>query len=165
MTPIGDRLFGATFDETHVGTKYQTPGRTITEADVVNFAMLSGDWYPLHTDVEYARKSMFGQRIAHGLLTLSVVSGMCPLVPGELEAFYGIDNLRFRGPVFFGDTVSATFEISEKNAKNPTMGTIRVGFTVVNQRDEVVVQGDWLFAQRRSEEPGSEGSNHPGEHP
>lgn len=163
MTPHGDGLFGPTFEETAVGRTWRSQARTITETDVVNFAMLSGDWFPLHTDVEYAAQSRFGQRIAHGLLTLAVVSGMCPLVPGELEAFYGMDKVRFRAPVFFGDSVSVTFEITEKVAKSDAMGTIRVGSTVTNQRDEVVLSCDWLFAQRRAEDPAAPGSNPEGE--
>lgn len=147
MEPIGEPLLGATFEETRVGSRHVTRGRTVTEADIVQFAMLSGDWYPLHTDAEYAAKSAFGQRIGHGFLTLSAVSGMFPMRPGDLEAFYGIDNLRFRAPVLIGDTITATFEIADKKPKGE-IGTLRISLEVSNQRGEVVVTGDWLFAQR-----------------
>lgn len=145
--PIGDRLLGSCFEDTHVGARWETPGRTITETDVVFFAMFSGDWYPLHTDAEYAAESRFGQRIGHGLLTLAAVSGMFPMRPGDLEAFYGIENVRFRRPVFIGDTVSATFEVVEKVPKGE-LGTLKVAFDVTNQLGESVATGEWLFSQR-----------------
>jgi len=78
------------FDDIQVGEKSVTRSRTITEADIVNFASLSGDWYPLHCDAEYAKKSPFGDRIAHGLLILSAASGLTPLEPGPVLAFYGM---------------------------------------------------------------------------
>lgn len=78
------------FDEIEVGEARKTGGRTITETDIVNFAMFTGDWFPLHTDDEYARESAYGERIAHGLLVLSVAMGLVPLTPGVALAFYGL---------------------------------------------------------------------------
>ncbi len=88
--------------------KVESAARTITEADIVMFASLSGDWNPIHTDAEFAKKTIFGQRIAHGLLTLSVVAGLLVrlgLTERTIVAFYGIDKLRFTKPVFIGDTI------------------------------------------------------------
>ena len=93
------------FDEFKVGETFRTRGRTITEADIVNFAMFSGDWYPLHTDADYAKNSPFGERIAHGMIVLSVMTGLIQLEPGYIIAFYGMDRVRFINPTKIGDTI------------------------------------------------------------
>ena len=85
-----------------VGEKFASPGRTITEADIIIFATLTGDWTELHTNSEYAKKTIFGQRIAHGLLTLSVASGLALRARRttglEIMAFLGLDDVRFTAP-------------------------------------------------------------------
>lgn len=124
------------FDEVEVGMQSVTSGRTITETDIVMFAGFSGDWYQLHTDKEYAAGTMFGQRIAHGLLVLSVASGLVSLKPGVVMAFYGIDKLRFTAPTFIGDTIRVESEILEKSDKG-SFGVITAKQEVKNQRDEV----------------------------
>src|ERR1700691_3605551 len=92
-------------------------GRTITEADVVNFAGLSGDFVELHVNEEYARKGPFGRRIAHGALIFSISTGlMVQMTSGHeaIIAFYGVDNLRFVAPVFIGDTIHVSRRVVEK---------------------------------------------------
>ena len=120
----------------------------MTEGDITMFAMLSGDWYPLHVDREYAAKSWVGERIAHGLLTLSIMSGSLPMAPGDLEAFVGMDRCRFRRPVCIGDTVRSSFKIihasQREGARN---GRLKVAGELRNQRDEVVVEVTLLFDQ------------------
>ncbi len=86
------------YEDFEVGYVDTTRARTITEADIVNFAAFSGDWYPLHTDVEYAKKGPFGERIAHGMLVLSVAVGLMPLYEMAIVAFYGMDKVRFTAP-------------------------------------------------------------------
>src|SRR3972149_4557991 len=97
------------FEEFPEGEVLFSPGRTITEADVVQFAALSGDWNELHVNEEFARRGYFGRRIAHGALILSISTGLAaqtdPCTYPDLIAFYGIDRLRFVKPVFLGDPI------------------------------------------------------------
>jgi len=125
------------------GEKTVSPGRTITEADIVMFAALSGDWNQLHTDAEYMKNSIFGQRIAHGLLTISIASGLGLRTrsrPVEILAFLGMDKVRFTGPVFIGDTIRVESEVIEArpSKSRPGAGIVRFKNTAKNQRDEDV---------------------------
>jgi 3-hydroxybutyryl-CoA dehydratase len=124
------------YDEYEMGDRYVSRGRTITEADIVNFAGLTGDWYPLHVDVEYAKRTEFGQRIAHGMLVLSVASGLVPISPDVLVAFYGMDELRFTAPTFIGDTLHVETEVIEKRDRGPG-GVLSSRQQVVKQTGEV----------------------------
>ena len=128
------------FEDFLVGEVISSRGRTITEADIVNFCMFSGDWYPLHSDVEYARKSVFGGRIAHGFLVLSATSGLMPLTEWAIVAFYGIDKLRFMAPTKIGDTLRVDMEVLEKKDKDAPGGVVAFGSVVKNQRDEDVAK-------------------------
>jgi acyl dehydratase len=127
-----------------VGEKFVSPGRTITEADIVMLAALTGDWTELHTNAEYVKKTIFGQRIAHGLLTLSVASGLAlrarRMSTLEVMAFLGLDNVRFTAPVFIGDTIWVESEVVEArpSKSRPGAGIIRFRNVVRNQRNEVV---------------------------
>jgi len=129
------------FEDFQVGDKIVTRGRTITEADIVTFSAFSGDWHPLHTDVEYAKKGPFGERIAHGFLVLSVASGLLPLSEIAIIAFYGIDKLRFVNPVKLLDTIHVEFEAVEKQERDERGGVITFRQTVRNQREEEVAVG------------------------
>ena len=129
------------FEDFQVGDKIVTRGRTITEADIVTFSAFSGDWHPLHTDVEYAKKGPFGERIAHGFLVLSVASGLLPLSEIAIIAFYGIDKLRFVNPVKLLDTIHVEFEAVEKQDRDERGGVITFRQTVKNQRGEEVAVG------------------------
>lgn len=134
-------MFNKYFDDISIGEKAVSGGRTITEADIVSFAMFSADWFPLHTDVEYARKSMFGERIAHGLLVLSVASGLVPPQTPYTLAFYGMDRVRFIHPTRIGDTIRVEIEVIEKEERNEQSGVVAYRQTVKNQRDEDVAAG------------------------
>jgi 3-hydroxybutyryl-CoA dehydratase len=128
------------FEDFKVGDKTVTRGRTITEADIVNFASFSGDWYPLHTDAEWASKSIFGERIAHGLLVLSAASGLFPLYDMAIIAFYGMDKLRFLAPTKIGDTIHVEMEVQDC-ARKGFGGVVTLEQSIVNQRDEAVTRG------------------------
>lgn len=144
-------LRGRTFEEFAVGDAVESPARTITETDVVLFAGLSGDYNPLHTDAEYARGTMFGSRVAHGLLGLSIASGLAwrtGFLEGTVEALIGVD-WKFRAPIRIGDTVRLRAEVSQKKE----MARLGGGFivfvvTLLNQRDEVVQKGTWTVLVR-----------------
>jgi 3-hydroxybutyryl-CoA dehydratase len=124
------------FQDFKVGEVIKTRGRTITEADIVNFAAFSGDWYPLHVDAEYAAKTPFGERIAHGMLVLSAASGLMPLIDWAIVAFYGMDRVRFVGPTKIGDTIHVEAEVIETKEKGELGGVVTFQQTVKNQRDE-----------------------------
>jgi acyl dehydratase len=144
---------GMYFEDFQVGDQTVTAARTITEADVVLYAGLSGDYNPIHTDAESARKGPFGQRLAHGPLGFTVMMGLSSRT-GQFEgtaiAALGINNYRFLAPIFIGDTVHAAITIAEKReTKNPERGVIVRHFQLINQRGEVTQEGDLPVMVRR----------------
>jgi len=107
------------FDDAQVGMRFETPRRTVTEADLVNFSGLSGDYNELHTDAEAMRASQFGERIAHGALILSMVTGLrsrLGIFDGTVIAFAEIRRWRFAAPVLIGDTIHAVNEIVSRSS-------------------------------------------------
>ena len=137
------------FDELEVGHSVTTPSRTVTEADVVNFAGVSGDFNPLHTSETVAAESDFGERIAHGALVFSVMTGLARRSAdrrADVVAFYGVDRLRFVAPVRLGDTVRVELEVAEKESRDhPTAnGVVKYDADVLNQRDETVLSCELL---------------------
>lgn len=143
------------FDDFAIGETTTTRGRTITEADIVNFAGLSGDFHELHMNEEYARQGPFGRRIAHGALIFSISTGLA-IQAGQagaqeaIIAFYGMDRLRFIKPVFIGDTLRVRKKVVELQAKDDTRGVVAFETTVINQNDEpVVVYTDRVLLKRK----------------
>lgn len=142
---------GLYFEEFNIGDTIETVARTVTEADIVNFAGLSGDFYGLHTDEEFAKKTPFGTRIAHGLLVLSIATGLAMrlgFMEGTVDAFMGLE-WQFRRPVFIGDTVHVRMEVAEKKPM-PRLGggLVTLKVHVFNQKDEVVQRGTWTVLVR-----------------
>jgi 3-hydroxybutyryl-CoA dehydratase len=131
-------MFNKYFNYYEVGETWRSKGRTITEADIVNFASLSGDWYPLHTDKEYAKQTPFKQRIAHGMLVLSAASGLLLYEPGVVVAFYGIENLRFVKPTFIGDTIHVEMTVTALEDKGNGTGVVSACQEVKKQTGEAV---------------------------
>ncbi len=125
------------YDEHEVGMKWVTRARTVTEADLVSFAGLSGDYFPLHVDRHYAEKTQFGQRIAHGFLVMSIATGMVPARPETVVALYGVDRLRFFKPTFIGDTLHIEMEVVDMKDKGKT-GVVWYNLQIVNQKGEAV---------------------------
>ncbi len=143
MAPIG--LY---FEEIEVGQVMATRGRTITEADIVQFAGLTGDYNPMHTDAEYMKKSVFGQRIAHGMLTLSYAVGQTYQL-GFMEqtviAFRGLE-MKFSLPVFIGDTLHVELVVREKKeARRMGGGLVTADVKIVNQEGKTVQSGEWTL--------------------
>jgi acyl dehydratase len=134
-------MFDKNYNEMEMGARWTSGARTITEADIVNFAGISGDFYALHMDREYAAKSVFGQRIAHGMLVLSYSTGLLDLKPGYVQAFYGMDKVRFVKPVFIGDTIHVELEVVGKKAREKG-GVVTVKNEIKNQADETVAACD-----------------------
>ncbi|MGD0051334.1 MAG: MaoC family dehydratase [Vulcanimicrobiaceae bacterium] len=112
--------------------------KTITDADILLFAGVSGDQYPLHVDAEYARDTRFGQRAAHGMLTASLISTVNGLLLQRPGGIFVEQTLHFRRPVFIGDTLTASAEVVEVL---PARRRLRARTTIANQRGDVVVEG------------------------
>ena len=144
---------GMYFEEFEVGIEVVSPGRTITEADVVAFAGLSGDYNQLHTDEEFAKGLMFGQRIAHGMLVLSIATGLAArlgFIEGTALAFREL-TWKFSQPVFFGDTVYMKATCKEtKPMPRLGGGVVKFDVRVANQDGKTVQRGEWqlLMASR-----------------
>ena len=141
------------FEDLEVGHRWESARHTVTEADIVLFAGLSGDFNPLHTDEEFAKTTIFGKRIAHGLLGLSISTGLAASEPPWLVmAFMGLD-WRFTKPIFIGDTIHYVSEITRKREGNkPDRGIVMLDRKLLNQRDETVQEGTFtlLVKQRAS---------------
>jgi 3-hydroxybutyryl-CoA dehydratase len=138
---------GMFFEQFQAGQHVTTPGRTITESDIVAFAGLSGDYNLIHTDSEYSKNSPFGQRVAHGLLCLSIASGLATrsgIMEGTVMAFREINNWKFIKPVFIGDTIHVEMDVTETKAF-PRLGggAVFINLQVNNQVNEVVMKGIW----------------------
>lgn len=132
-----------------VGYGYSSRGRTITEADIVFHAGHAGDFFPLHLDAEFARQTPYGQRVAHGTLTLAAAIGLKYTTSDKdgLRISYGYDKVRFRKPVFIGDTVHLEVEVtqSEIDPKRQDMRRVVETTNVVNQRGETVLSLDHIL--------------------
>jgi len=142
---------GLHFEEFEVGAAYTSPGRTVTETDVVAFAALSGDYNQLHTDAEFAKSTFFGARIAHGLLGLSIASGLgsrMGFLEGTALAFLGL-TWKFSKPIFIGDTIALQAKVAKKRAVSGEAGIVVFDCSLLNQRDEVTQQGEWTVMVRR----------------
>jgi acyl dehydratase len=140
-------LHGMYFEDFEIGQQVRSPGRTITEADIVAFAGISGDFNGIHTDSEYAGTTSFGQRVAHGLLGLAVASGLLVrtgVLEGTVIAFREIKDWKFSQPVYIGDTIHVQLEVTEKKAL-PRLGggSLLLALDVKNQADESVMRGQW----------------------
>jgi len=131
------------FDDVEVGQEWESSGRTITEADVVNFAGVSGDFNPIHMDHEFAKSTPFRRPIAHGLLILSIGSGlgvMCPAM--RTVAFLQVREWNFREPTFIGDTVKLRSRLIEKTLRGRgRRGEMDWYRGVVNQEGKIVQDG------------------------
>ncbi|MBK5220403.1 MAG: MaoC family dehydratase N-terminal domain-containing protein [Thermoleophilia bacterium] len=126
------------FDELEVGDRFVSPGRTITETDLVSFSTLTGDFHPLHTDVEWAAASEFNGRIAHGMLLLSYCVGLVPLDPAQVLALRGFERVAFKRPVRIGDTIHVEGVLDSKQELDDASGLAVFAWKIVNQRAEVV---------------------------
>lgn len=148
MSPFPSLPRGMYFEEFAVGQEVTTPGRTITEADIVAFAGLSGDFNQMHVDAVYSEKSYFGKRVAHGLLILSIASGLTVqtgLMEGTVIAFREVNEWKFLKPVFIGDTIHVELKILEtKELKRIGGGSVNIEVRVKNQQDEIVMKGLWI---------------------
>jgi acyl dehydratase len=133
------------FEDYQEGEVFVSPGRTITETDIVMFAAFTGDWHPLHTNVEYAAMTQFKERIAHGMLGLVVGSALSArlgpyvILPKSFIAFYGMESVRFTAPVKIGDTIHCESKVKSLAEKNDKLGIIDHENVIKNQHGEDVI--------------------------
>lgn len=145
---------GKFFDDWVVGEEFLTPGRTITETDVVMFAAMTGDYNQLHTSKEFMKDSQFGERIVHGLLGLSVSHGLLfrlGLLDGTAIAFLGIESWQFKAPIFFGDTIRIKVKVVGKKASSskPDRGIVKLLLQIIKQDGTPVQEGIKLIMVKR----------------
>jgi 3-hydroxybutyryl-CoA dehydratase len=149
------------YEDVAVGQEWESLGRTLTEADIVNFAGLSGDFNPIHMDHEFAQTTLFRRPIAHGLLVFSVASGLglfCP--PMRTVAFLSVREWHFRAPVFIGDTVRLRTRVMDKEMRGRgRRGAVTWQRQILNQDGKVVQEGTTLTlvegraARKEGDEP------------
>ena len=139
------------FEDFVAGTRRETVGRTITEADVVLHAGQTGDFYPHHMDAEWCKTQPFGRRMAHGTLVFSVAVGMTAGVINPRAMSYGYDRLRFVRPVFLNDTIHVRVSIKEmrEDTKRPGHGIVVEALEAINQRGETVLVAEHLLLVER----------------
>lgn len=125
-------------DELEPGERFRTRGRTLTEADIVAFATLTGDFHPIHTDAEWAAESEFGGRIAHGALLLSYSLGLLLFDPEHVLALRGFEKIAFKRPARIGDTIHVEGTVESKEELDSARGLVLLSLRIVNQRGEAV---------------------------
>ena len=140
-------MAGLYFEEFFVGQKVTTVGRTVTEYDIATFAGLSGDYNQIHTDAEFSSKTPIGQRVAHGILGLSIASGLAMrtgILEGTVIVFREMTEWKFVKPIFINDTIHADLEVQETKAL-PRIGggAVIIELEVKNQKEEVCQRGTW----------------------
>jgi len=154
MTELVYQPKGLYFEDFEIGLKLRTAGRTVTEADIVNFAGLSGDFNQIHTNAAHAAADTFGQRVAHGLLVQSIATGLAVqsgVIEGTVLAFRELDA-KFSLPVYIGDTVHVEIEIVDKKPF-PRLrgGNVVMKYTVVNQSGQATQRGNWTMLVKSRE--------------
>lgn len=132
-------MFQLDFDDLERGSAFTTRGRTITEADVVAFATLTGDLHPQHVDAAWAAESRFGRRIAHGMLVLSYAIGLVPLDPERVVALRRVRDAVFKRPVAIGDTIHVEGDVERLVPLDDELGLAVCNWRVRNQRGKLVV--------------------------
>ncbi len=146
------QMRGLYFDDFEEGREFFSASRTITEADVMNFAGVSGDFNPLHTDETFAARTPVKTRIAHGMLTMAVATGLA----NQMGIFEGTtlalmqQTIRYKGMVRFGDTIHLVMTVkARKESKSPKRGVVTFDVLIANQDDEPIVESEWVLMMSR----------------
>jgi 3-hydroxybutyryl-CoA dehydratase len=148
--------FALDFDALEGGERFVTRGRTITEADVVSFATLTGDFHPQHVDASWAAGSRFGERIAHGMMVMSYAIGLVPLDPERVVALRRVSDVVFKNPVYIGDTIRVEGRIESTTPVDDEHGLVESLWKVVTQRDRTALRARVEILTRRASLPASE---------
>ncbi len=141
------------FDDLREGERFATRGRTITESDVVQFAGLTGDMHPQHTDAEWSEGSRFGERIAHGMLVLSWAVGLMPFDPEHVVALRRVNDVVFKKPARIGDTIRVEAEVAGRRELDDEHGLVSCRWRILNQRDKLVARATVEVVWRRAGAP------------
>lgn len=152
-------LFSRDFDALETGETFVTPGRTITEADVVSFAGVTGDFHPQHVDEEWARQSQFGERVAHGMLVLSFAVGLVPLDPGRALALRRISDAVFKRPARIGDTVRVEGKLESLRELDEETGLVGCTWKILGPEGALVARVKVEVLWRRGEPGAGEPAN------
>ncbi|MWD26032.1 dehydratase [Aquicoccus sp. SCR17] len=136
------------FGDLEIGEVRTSRGRTLTETDVVNFCMLTGNWLEIHANTEFAAAALYKKRLVQGTLVFAIVNALIPFESSVVEAFYGTDKLRFLKPSFIGDTVWARSEIIHLEPKKDGAGVATCELLGVNQRKEKIMRCEFRLLIR-----------------
>ena len=147
---------GLYFEQFTDGLSMESRGRTVTEADIVSFAGISGDFNPMHTNAEFAKDTQFGARVAHGALVFSMATGLAyqlGFLEGTVIAFTAFE-MKLRAPVYIGDTIKVTITVGKRRVM-PAAGGGLVSFDVqvTNQKGELVEKGEWSVLVKGQPQP------------
>ena len=143
-------LFERDFDALEPGERFATPGRTVSEADIAQFAALTGDTHPQHVDSAWAAGSRFGEQIAHGLLVLSFAAGSMPFDPERVVALRRVGDAVFKQPVLIGDTVHVEGEVVSVRPIDDENGLVECRWRVLNQHGRLVLRASVELVWRRA---------------
>ena len=158
MSESQSSLFALDFDALEQGQRFSTDGRRITESAVASFAELTGDMHPQHVDADWAANSPFGQQIAHGMLVLSNAVGLLPLDPARVVALRRLDEVVFKQPAYFGDTIHVEGTVDSLKPVDDSVGIVGTTWKVLNQDGRTLVRARVQVLWRRS---GGTPSAHP----
>ena len=146
------------FEDFSLGEEIRSQGRTVQQSDIINFAGLTGDFNPLHVDSEFAKKSVFGSTIAHGMLGFSFAVGLIVqtgIINESILAFESVGNWQFKRPVYPGDTIYCLAKISAKEPrkliKGPKGGSLSISLQLFNQKNKLCQTGLLHFLVKSKE--------------
>jgi acyl dehydratase len=151
---MSQRPKGLFFEEFNIGDTFESADRMITEEDIKSFSELSGDHSSIHIDEDYARSTIFGERIAHGLLGLSLVSGLAAKLGFAEETIIALRSIdwKFKSPIKISDSIRGWFMVSEKRKiQGSDSGLVVFNVKVINQVDEIIQTGKWVMIIKREE--------------
>jgi acyl dehydratase len=154
-------LLDARMGELGKGAEFTTRGRTITEGDLTSFSALTGDWHPQHSDAEWAARSRFSGRVAHGMLVLSYAVGLVPFDPERVVALRGLESATFKRPVGIGDTIRVRCRVESSRRLDDATELVELAVRVVNQNHRAVALARLQAVCRRARDPGLNGAPAP----
>lgn len=155
-----NELLDRELGELEQGAEFTTRGRTITEGDLMSFSALTGDWHPQHSDAEWAARSRFAGRVAHGMLVLSYAVGLMPFDPERVVALRGLESARFKRPVGIGDTIRVRCRVESTRPLDDETALVQLTFRVLNQNDRAVALARIDAVCRRASEPSANGAGY-----
>ena len=142
---------GLYLEEFEIGKEYESQGRTVTEADVVNFAGVSGDFNPLHMDEEFGKQNMFGRRVAHGALGFIMATGLenqMGIMEGTCIAFMEC-TIKYTAPLIIGDTVHVVLVPTEtRHSSKPGKGILKCDLQLINQEGKVIMESSRVLMMK-----------------